>query len=148
MSSPFSLPEPGTKRPTLGEQETDLLRYVAAQPTPLSVGEAESGWGDPANLSRSTVKTVLDRLHRKGYLERVRRTDGIWGYRSPLPEQELMGSLVQRFVERTLAGSLDPFLAYFARTGAGRLSPTEQRELERLVQKLQPHADESEPPAP
>lgn len=148
MSSPFALPEPGSKRPTLGEQETDLLRYVAARPTPLSVGEAEAGWGDPAKLSRSTVKTVLDRLHRKGYLERVRRADGIWGYRSPLPEQELMGSLVQRFVERTLAGSLDPFLAYFARTGAGRLSPTEQRELERLVQKLQSNANESEPPAP
>ena len=148
MSSPFAAPEPGCKLPTLGEQETDLLRYVAAQSAPLSVGEAESGWGDPAKLSRSTVKTVLDRLYRKGYLERVRRADGIWCYRSPLPEQELMGSLVQRFVERTLAGSLYPFLAYFARTGAGRLSATEQRELERLVQKLQTHADGSESPLP
>jgi predicted transcriptional regulator len=129
-------------RPTLGEQETDLLRFVAGHTAPVSVGEAENGWGDPANLSRSTVKTVLDRLHRKGYLERVRRADGIWGYQSPIAERELMGSLVQRFVERTLAGSLDPFLAYFARTGAGKLSPNELRELERLVQKLQPSSEE------
>jgi len=130
-----------TRRPTLGEQETDLLRFVAAHSGPVSVGEAESGWGDPAHLSRSTVKTILDRLHRKGYLERVRRSDGIYAYCSPLAERELLGSLVQRFVERTLAGSLDPFLAYFTRTSAGRLSESELRELERLVQKLQPPAE-------
>src|SRR5450432_3739277 len=92
-----------TRRPTLGEQETDLLRFVASHPGAMSVGEAESGWGEPAHLSRSTVKTVLDRLHRKGFLERVRRPDGIFAYRSAMGEPELLGSLVQRFVERTLA---------------------------------------------
>ncbi|MBC8141032.1 MAG: BlaI/MecI/CopY family transcriptional regulator [Armatimonadetes bacterium] len=136
---------------TLGQQETELLRFVAAQVSPVSVGDAESGFGDPSNLSRSTVKTVLERLHRKGFLERLRRADGVFVYRSCLPERELMGSLVGRFVERTLAGSLDPFLAYFADNSSGRLSEAELAELQRLVQKLQPSAPsektEGEPPA-
>ena len=132
---------PSPERPsTLGQQETDLLRFVAAQTHPVTVGEAETGFGDPANLSRSTIKTVLERLCRKGYLERVRRETGVWAYRSPIGETELLGSLVHRFVERTLAGSLDPFVAYFVRTGRGKLSPTELAELERLVLKLQPDA--------
>ncbi len=130
---------------TLGQQETELLRFVAAQGSPVSVGETETGFGDPANLSRSTVKTVLERLHRKGFLERVRRADGVFLYRSPLAERELMGSLVGRFVERTLAGSLDPFLAYFVNTSGGRLSDAELAELERLVQKLQPPVPAPQP---
>ena len=129
------------RRPTLGEQETDLLRFVASQSGPMSVGEAEAGWGEPAHLSRSTVKTVLDRLYRKGYLERIRRSDGIYAYQSAMGEPELLGSLVHRFVERTLSGSLDPFLAYFMRNSEGRLTEAEFRDLERLVQKLQPATD-------
>lgn len=145
------MPHPSLPAPpaTLGQQETELLRFVAARNAPVSVGEAETGFGDPANLSRSTVKTVLERLHRKGFLERVRRADGVFAYRSCLAERELMGSLVQRFVERTLAGSLHPFLAYFADNSGGRLSADELAELERLVQKLQPPPAkaEKEPPA-
>jgi len=121
---------------SLGEQETELLRHVAAR-GPLSVGEATDGFGEPLSLSRSTIKTMLERLHQKGYLARTRRAeDGIFVFSSPVEERELLSGLVQRFVERTLAGSLDPFLTYFART-RGDLTDAELRELERLVSKLQ-----------
>ena len=43
--------------------------------------------------------------------------------------------LVQQFIERTLAGSLLPFVTYFSRQN--RLSNSELAELERLVEKLQ-----------
>jgi predicted transcriptional regulator len=127
-------------RPSLGEQETELLRFVAAR-GPVSVGEASDLFGEPNALARSTVKTVLERLHKKGYLARSRREDdGIYVYSSPVEERELLGGLVQRFVERTLAGSLDPFVTYFARNNRG-LSEDEMRELQRLVHKLQQGKD-------
>jgi predicted transcriptional regulator len=49
--------------------------------------------------------------------------------------QELTNGLVKQFIENTLAGSLTPFVHYF--TQQNLLSPTEVRELERLVEKLQ-----------
>src|SRR4051794_33958233 len=99
--------------PSLGERETELLRFAAGR-GPVSVGEAADGFGEPNGLARSTVKTVLERLHKKGYLARSRRAaDGIYVYSSPVEERELLGGLVQRFVDRTLAGSLDPFVTYF-----------------------------------
>lgn len=126
---------------SLGEQETELLRHVAAR-GPVSVGEATENFGEPIGLSRSTIKTMLERLHQKGYLARGRRAeDGVYTYSSPIEERELLSGLVQRFVERTLAGSLDPFLTYFAHMKGGALTDAEMRELERLVSKLQREKD-------
>ncbi|HVK05918.1 MAG TPA: BlaI/MecI/CopY family transcriptional regulator [Armatimonadaceae bacterium] len=130
------------KRQTLGEQETELLRFVAAR-GPVSVGEATEAFGETAGLTRSSVKTMLERLREKNYLARIRREeDGVFVYSSPVEERELMTRLVQRFVERTLAGSLDPFVTYFARNNR-TLTEDEMRELQRLVHKLQQGKDDA-----
>lgn len=118
---------------SLGEQELELLRYVAEH-GPASVGEVVEGFGEPQGLTRSTVVTVMERLRKKGYLAREQQ-GGVYRYTSPVPKEELMGGLVRRFVERTLAGSLTPFVNYFA--SAERLSDAEMSELRRLIAKLE-----------
>lgn len=110
-----------------------MLRYVSDQ-APATAGEVCAGFGEPNGLARSTVETVLERLRKKGYLRRSRR-DGVYRYEPTRAPQEVMGGLVEQFVERTLAGSLVPFVTYFSKQN--RLTDAELAELERLVAKLE-----------
>jgi predicted transcriptional regulator len=118
---------------TLGEQELALLRFVAGA-SPASAGEIHLGYGEPAGLARSTVETVLERLRKKGFLKRTRQ-NGVFRYEPTKQPQELIGGLIEQFVEKTLEGSCMPFIAYFSKRD--RLSEEEIKELERLVRKLE-----------
>ncbi|HLK57795.1 MAG TPA: BlaI/MecI/CopY family transcriptional regulator [Chthonomonadaceae bacterium] len=128
--------------PSLGDQELDLLRYVTEH-GPVTVGEVAEGFGVPLGLTRSTVVTVMERLRQKGYLARGKQ-EGIYHYSAPLPQEEILGGLIQQFVEKTLAGSLTPFVGYFSK--ANRLSPAEIVELQRMLEKLQSQDKEEEQP--
>jgi predicted transcriptional regulator len=125
-------------RKTLGEQELQMLRYIAEH-APVSAGEVSSGFGEANGLARSTVETVMERLRKKGFLIRT-RDHGAYRYRPTVAQQDLMGGLVEKFVEKTLAGSLVPLVTYFSKQN--RLSESEMAELERLVAKLQASEDE------
>jgi predicted transcriptional regulator len=126
---------------TLGDQELAILRFVAAH-APATAGEVSTGYGEPNGLARSTIETVLERLRKKGFLTRE-RLDGVFRYGPTVAQSELLGGLVGQFVERTLNGSLLPFVTYFSHQN--RLSESELIELERLVAKLEkrPSGDES-----
>jgi len=131
------------KRRSIGDQELALLRYVAEQ-GPVTVGQAAEGYGAPRGLARSTVLTVMERLRQKGHLER-RQVDGVFHYSSPLPTGEVMRGAVRSFVERTLAGSVSPFVAYLAESG--EVSDAELSELERAVERLRSARHEGKRPA-
>ena len=118
---------------SLGEQELELLRWVA-QHGPATVGEVAESFGAPLNLSRSTVVTVMERLRKKGFLTRNRQ-EGVYRYASPVAQEALLNGLVHRFVERTLAGSLSPLIAYFANTP--ELTADEMAQLEGLIARLE-----------
>lgn len=118
---------------SIGEQELALLRYVAEQGT-ATVGQAAEGFGAPRGLARSTVLTMMERLRQKGHLDRE-QTDGVYQYFSPVTSGELMRNAVRSFVEKTLSGSVSPFVTYLAEDA--EVSNEELAELERLVERLQ-----------
>ena len=117
---------------TIGEQELALLRHIADRGA-ATVGEAADAFGAPRGLARSTVLTMMERLRRKGHLAR-RLADGIYHYRARRTSSELLKGAVQRFVERSLDGSVAPFLAYLS--DAERVTEAELRELQDIVAKL------------
>jgi predicted transcriptional regulator len=117
---------------TIGEQELGLLKHIADRDG-LTVGEAADEFGAPRKLARSTVLTMMERLRRKGHLER-RLVDGVYRYRARVSSADILKSAVQRFVERNLDGSVSPFLAYLS--DADGLSDKERRELEKIVARL------------
>ena len=119
-------------RMPLGEQELELLRYVADN-GPLTVGQASEGFGEPRGLARSTILTVMERLRKKGYLTRVKR-DGVYRYASPVAKAEVLRGVVSDFVERALAGSLSPFVTYLAETP--HVTEEELAQLQQVVAKL------------
>ena len=121
------------KSKRVGDQELALLRYVSENGS-VTVGEINAGYGEPNGLARSTIETVLERLRKKGFLTRG-RVNGVFRYEATTVQHELMGGLVEQFVETTLGGSLSPFVTYFSKQN--RLSEDEVAELERLVRKLE-----------
>jgi predicted transcriptional regulator len=124
---------------SIGDQELALLRYVAEQ-GPVSVGEAVEGFGAVRGLARSTVLTMMERLRQKEHLERE-QVDGVYRYTSTASPGELMRGAVRSFVEKTLAGSVSPFVNYLAETGD--VSAEELAELEDLVSRLKSKRKES-----
>ena len=128
--------------PALGEQELEVLRFISDR-APVTVGEVAREWGEPRNLARTTVLTMMERLRKKSFLERTPREkeNNTFEYRPAVQKADLMRSLVADFVEKTLGGSLAPFMAYL--TDAQSLSERERGELRRLVAAMESSEDTS-----
>lgn len=126
------------KKPPLGDQELDVLRFVAEH-APISVRDVSDEFGDKHGLARTTILTVMERLRAKGYLVR-RKEDGVFRYRPLIAQAEVMRNLVEQFIERTLGGSLTPFVAYLA--DSGTLTSEEMEQLRRIVESLHEEGQE------
>lgn len=118
---------------TIGDQELALLQYLAERGG-ATVGEAAEEFGASRGLARSTVLTMMERLRAKGRLDR-RQVEGVYRYSSPAAPGEVMRDVVKSFVEKTLGGSVSPFVTYL--TEEARVSDEELAELEELVARLQ-----------
>ncbi len=118
---------------TIGDQELALLQYVA-EVGGATVGEAAEAWGKERGLARSTVLTMMERLRAKGHLER-RQVGGVFRYASRSSKEEVLRGVVESFVDRTLGGSVSPFVAYLAEST--EVSAAELAELEAVVARLQ-----------
>jgi len=118
---------------SIGDQELTLLQYVAGQGG-ATVGQAAEGFGVPRGLARSTVLTMMERLRLKGHLDR-RQVEGVYQYFSPASSGDVMRGVVRSFVEKTLGGSVSPFVTYLTETA--EVSDAELADLEELVAKLQ-----------
>jgi predicted transcriptional regulator len=123
---------------TVGDQELALLRDIA-ECGPSTVGEVAERFGEPRGLARSTVLTMMERLRQKGHLER-KQVDGVYRYALLVSEVDLLRGAVQAFVEKTLAGSVSPFVAYLTETG--EVSDAELAQLEHLVARLKSRKQE------
>lgn len=135
--------DPGRpSRPTLGDRELALLRFIAARDG-ATVGEAAEAFGGPRSLARSTVLTMMERLRKKGQLHR-RKVRGVYRYSSPASPDEVLRGVVRQFVEGTLGGSVSPFVTYLAE--GAEVSDEELAELDELVSRLRSsRAPSSEP---
>jgi predicted transcriptional regulator len=126
-------------KPSIGDQELSLLHYLA-ETRQASVGEVAAGFGEPRGLARSTVLTMMERLRGKGFLRR-RQVRGVFRYSTATGPAEAMRTAVGSFVEKTLSGSVSPFVAWMSERG--EVSDDELAELKALVSQLQSRRRES-----
>ena len=82
---------------------------------------------------RTTILNVMERLRSKGFLAR-KKIDGVFHYEPRVAKADLLRSLVRDFVEKTLGGSVSPFVAYLSRDA--RISDEELEELRAIVKDL------------
>ena len=128
------------RRKTIGDQELALLQYIAGQGA-ASVGEVAAAFGEARGLARSTVLTMMERLRAKAYLKRKQVDGGVYRYAAAAQSDDVMRSAVGSFVEKTLQGSLSPFVAWMSQRT--EVSDGELAELEALVATLQSKRKES-----
>lgn len=121
------------RRKSIGDQELALLQYIAEHGD-TSVGEVAAGFGEARGLARSTVLTMMERLRAKSYLRR-RQVQGVYRYAATSGQDDVVRSAVASFVEKTLQGSVSPFVAWMSQRA--EVSDAELAELEALVAKLQ-----------
>jgi predicted transcriptional regulator len=118
---------------TIGDQELALLHFVGERGQ-VSVAQAVEGFGAPRTLARSTVLTMMERLRKKGHLSR-RQMDGVYQYSPRTAPGTAIRQAVASFVDRTLGGSVTPFVTYLAERE--RRSDDEIAELDPLLARLQ-----------
>jgi predicted transcriptional regulator len=117
------------RRTELGELEAAVLRFIADEP-PLTVGQVYEQFGKPRGLARNTILTIMERLRRKGYLER-NEDHPVNHYLPTQGKAQIMHGLVSQFVQKMLNGSVEPLVAYL--TQSRDLSEEEVAELHRLL---------------
>ena len=127
------------RKPSIGDQELALLQHIDEHGA-ASVGEVAASFGEPRGLARSTVLTMMERLRGKGFLKR-RQLRGMYRYSTVTGAGEAMRSAVGSFVEKTLSGSVSPFVAWLSERA--EVSDDELAELEALVAQLQDRRRES-----
>jgi predicted transcriptional regulator len=124
---------PGKVQKSIGDQELALLQHLSEHGE-ASVGEVAAAFGEARGLARSTVLTMMERLRAKAFLRR-RQVDGVYRYAPVAQHDDVMRSAVGSFVEKTLQGSLSPFVAWMSQRT--EVSDDELAELEALVANLQ-----------
>jgi len=118
---------------SIGDQELALLGFIGER-SQATVAEAVEGFGQPRGLARSTVLTMMDRLRRKGHLGR-RLVNGVYHYAPRTHHSTAVRQAIASFVDRTLGGSISPFVTYLAERE--EVSDAELAELEALLTALQ-----------
>lgn len=121
------------KRAHIGESELEVLVFIAER-SGATVREAADAFAQSHGFVRTTLLQMMERLRKKGYLIRE-SINGIFQYRSTMNRVELDAYLVKGFVERSLGGSVTPFVAYLA--DHGELSSNDLDQLRLLVDSLE-----------
>ena len=120
------------KEQKVGRAELEILHYVHDH-HPVSVREVADHFAAVRGHVRTTILNVMERLRKKGFLTR-RKVEGIFHYEPRVGKADLLQSLVRDFVEKTLDGSLSPFVAYLSREA--NVSDEELKELRQVVEDL------------
>ena len=123
-----------TTERTINETEWALLEalWERGRGTAREIADivrAERGW------HVSTVKTMLDRMRKKG-LVAARRVGNVWEYEPAVEPVAARRAAWRRLVDAALGGALEPALRFIAEDA--KLPPAERRRLRKLLDGVEP----------
>lgn len=100
----------------------------------MTVRTAYDQFGEPQGLVRTTVQQMMERLRKKGLLDRTEGPEGYLYVAKDNPHQ-INRSAVHNFVTQALGGSLTPLVSYLAEQTT--LTDEARRELTELLEQLE-----------
>ncbi len=91
------------KQENLGELELEVMKILwdRGRSSVLQVAENLS---KQKGYARTTILTIIQRLHKKGFLKR-KKEDGVYRYEPTQKRQQVMGRLLSQFIDRVFDGS-------------------------------------------
>lgn len=119
--------------PTVGGAELRLLNYVSEH-EPITVREVADSLGTELGYVRTTVLQMMERLRKKGLLERE-KVGGLFRYKTARSKAIVMRSVIDRFVQNSLGGSVSPLIMYLSE--ANGLSEDDVAHLNRMISELE-----------
>ena len=119
----------------LGDLELAVWRHIPDEGA--TVTQEAKHFAEVRGLARTTILTVMERLRIKKFLSR-RRDGKAWRYFLRKPKSEVFLGLVRRFMDRTLGGSVDPFMTYLM--SDAKLTAAQIQELKQFVEKAEKKA--------
>ena len=121
------------KGSNLGELELVVMKTIWEH-QPCTVKQIAKILGKRRGCAKTTVLTVMQRLHAKHFLKR-RKVGGLYQY-SPTEERgTVISKLIGQFLDKVLDGSPTPFVAYLLETED--LSPKQIAALRKIAQELE-----------
>lgn len=117
-----------SRLPDLSRFELQCLRKLWNRGE-ATVRDVHGDLDDPP--SYSTVRKIIERLEEKGAIERVRKEDKAWVYRSAVSPAAMLSKEVRRFLDAAFDGAAAPLVAKLA--DMNEVSLEDIRELERAV---------------
>jgi predicted transcriptional regulator len=117
----------------IGRAEMEVLRFISDLGS-AGVGEVAEFLHDTKGQTRNTAQSVMERLCKKGYLERE-KVDGVYRYTPSRAKASLVKELLDDFVNTVLGGSLTPLVSYL--TDRVEVDDAQMDELKRLVRELE-----------
>ncbi len=117
----------------LGELELDVLKEIWEN-QPCTVQEVAKILGKKRGCARTTILTVMQRLHAKKYLKR-QKNDGVFQYSTTEGRKKVMSRMIGQFLDKVLDGSALPFVAYLSDTKD--LTKEQAETLKAIVEKLE-----------
>ena len=126
------------KIPGLGGLELEVLKAIWENPG-CTVQEVAEGFAKQRAYARTTILTVMQRLHAKRYLKR-RKVDGVFRYSAVEEREKVLSRLIGQFVNTVLDGAPAPFLAFLA--DGNDLTPKQVAQLRELAEALARNEEE------
>ena len=120
----------------LGRLEREILNRLWADPKPLSVRALEESFG--GTLAYTTLMTTLDRLHRKGLVERE-RSGRAFLYRARVSRAQLENGVATDLIDAMLGTGPDaarPVMSTFV-DAVGQRDAALLDELAKLIREKQ-----------
>lgn len=116
--------------PKISDAEWEVMKVLWKQ-APCSAQSVIDAVAGPQSWSAATVKTLLNRLVRKGAV-RYEKNGRAYVYSAAITEVEGRHTETVSFLDRVFDGALSPLLAHFTQRGE-KLTPDDIAALEKLL---------------
>jgi predicted transcriptional regulator len=123
------------KKLELTEGEWAIMLAVWAL-EPCAAPTVQEHLEDTTRWSYSTVKTMMDRMVKKGFL-RTEKIRNLFLYRSSVTRKQAQKGEVMRTLKRAFDGAFTPMMQFLIDSGG--LSKKELAQLEKLIRKKRNH---------
>ncbi len=121
------------KQARLGELELTVLKTIWEH-QPCTVQQVADILSKRRGCARTTVLTVMQRLHAKNFLKR-RKIYRVFHYEPTEGRNKVMSRLIGQFLDKVLDGSALPFVTYL--TEREDLTPKQMSSLREIAKKLE-----------
>jgi predicted transcriptional regulator len=121
-----------TPHPTLTPQELAVMKEVW-QRNQATVRDVYEALREHRRIAYTTVMTVMNVLEDKGYLRKT-KNDRAYLYTPTRPRQQVVGQMVNDFVNRVFDGAAAGLFLHLAKDN--RLSKTERERIRRIIEEM------------